>query len=198
MKSSLQVIQKTISESILVKEKLCQSDFLVKISQIARLISKSLKKGNKLMICGNGGSAADAQHTAAELVNRFKMDRQPLAAIALTTDSSILTSIANDYDYHQIFKKQVEALGKRGDVLLALSTSGKSRNVLEAIEAAKRIGIVTIGLTGKGPNPLSQKSNLCIEVPSSEVARIQESHLLIIHIICDLVEQQCAKKSSHA
>jgi D-sedoheptulose 7-phosphate isomerase len=188
--NALQEIQKAISESIFVKQKLLGLSYLKQISKIADLIFQSLKNGKKLLICGNGGSAADAQHTAAELVNRFKIDRKPIAAIALTTDTSILTSIANDYDYQQVFKKQVEALGRRGDILLALSTSGRSKNVLEAVKAAKKIGIKTIGFTGSGVSPLSNQVHLSFRIPSFEVARTQEAHLLTIHIICDLIERR--------
>lgn len=188
--STLQEIQKAISESIFVKQKLLGLSYLKRISDIADLIFKSLRNGKKLLICGNGGSAADAQHTAAELVNRFKIDRKPISAIALTTDTSVLTSIANDYDYHQVFKKQIEALGRKGDVLLAISTSGRSKNVLEGVKAAKKIGIKTIGFTGSGSSPLSNQVHLSFKVPSSEVARTQEAHLLTIHIICDLIERR--------
>ncbi len=190
MKISVQEIQDAIEESISVKEKLCDKKYTSKILEISTAIIKSLKNGGKLLICGNGGSAADAQHTAAELVNRYKINRCPIAAIALTTDTSILTSIANDFTYDQVFKKQVEALGKKEDVLLAISTSGKAKSILEAVLVAKKLGLTTIGLTGQGPNPLSQSSDLCLEIPSQEVARIQESHLLAIHIVCDLIEKQ--------
>jgi len=183
-------IQKAISESIFVKQKLLDHVYIRKIFEIADLIFRSLKSGKKLLICGNGGSAADAQHTAAELVNRFKIDRKPIAAIALTTDTSILTSIANDYDYNQVFKKQIEALGRKGDILLAISTSGRSKNVLEAVKAAKKIGIKTVGFTGSNASPLANQAHLSFKAPSLEVARIQESHILIIHIICDLIERR--------
>ncbi len=190
MKISAGEVQNAIQESISVKEKLCEEKYISKVLEISTTIIKSLKNGGKLLICGNGGSAADAQHTAAELINRYKVNRRPIAAIALTTDTSILTSIANDFDYTQVFKKQVEALGRKDDVLLAISTSGKAKSILEAVLSAQKLGLITIGLTGQGPNPLSQSSNLCLEIPSQEVARIQESHLLIIHIICDFIEKQ--------
>ncbi|MBI1883630.1 MAG: SIS domain-containing protein [Chlamydiae bacterium] len=193
-KNDIQKIETLISQSIAVKQKLLEKNHLEKICVIANQIEKSLKKGNKLLLCGNGGSAADAQHAAAEFVTRFKIDRRPLAALALTTDTSVLTSIGNDYDYAQIFKKQVEALGRKGDVLIALSTSGRSQNVLEGVQVAKEIGLKTIGFTGDSDNPLSRLSDITFKVPSLEVARIQEAHILAIHIISEIVE---GRLSSH-
>ncbi len=161
---------------------------------IARAIDvmvSSLKSGGKIMACGNGGSAADSQHFAAELLNRFERERAPLAAIALTTDTSTLTSIANDYRYEEVFSKQVRALGRKGDVLLAISTSGNSPNVIEAMKVAHETGIVIVALTGKAGGkmaglPRAEDIHLC--VPADRTARIQEVHLLTLHCLCDGID----------
>ena len=155
------------------------------------LLARSLKAGGKALACGNGGSAADAQHFAAELVNRFEVERAPLAGIALTTDTSTLTSIANDYAYQQIFSKQVRAIARKGDVLLAISTSGNSGNVVEAIHAAHEIGVRVIGLTGNTGGkmaPLLSGEDVHICVPHKSTARIQEVHLLVLHCLCDAID----------
>jgi len=158
------------------------------IAETAEILVKSLAGGGKLLTCGNGGSAADAQHIAAELAVRFKRKRKALPAIALTTNASILTAVANDLGYERVFARQIEAMGQEGDVLLALSTSGSSRNVLEAVEEAKRIGIHTVGLTGVKGGDLVEHCDRCIVVPSDVTARIQEVHMVIGHILCELVE----------
>ena len=150
-----------------------------------------LRAGGKIMACGNGGSAADAQHFAAELIGRFERERQELAAIALTTDSSILTAVGNDYSYDEVFSKQVRGLGKKGDILIGISTSGNSKNVLKAIEAAKKMGIKVIALTGNGGGKIATLLNvddvhLC--APSTRTARIQETHLVLLHGLCDGVD----------
>jgi D-sedoheptulose 7-phosphate isomerase len=157
------------------------------------LMAEALRAGGKVLACGNGGSAADAQHFAAELVNRFEMERPPLAGIALTTDSSTLTSIANDYAWVQVFSKQVRALGRRGDVLLAISTSGNSANVLEAISAAHELGLRVIALTGNGGGKMAamlRDDDVHVCVPHKTTARIQEVHLLALHCICDGIDFQ--------
>jgi len=162
-----------------------------RIVQAAELLAERLRRGHKILVCGNGGSAADAQHFAAELVNRFEIERPGLAAIALTTDSSALTSIANDYAFEQIFARQVRALGRPGDVLLAISTSGNSPNVLVAIDAARELGMATLALTGRdGGRMAEQLGNGDIEIRAVAPAttRIQETHILIIHCLCDLVD----------
>ena len=162
-----------------------------RIVQAAELLAERLRRGHKVLVCGNGGSAADAQHFAAELVNRFEIERPGLAAIALTTDSSALTSIANDYAFEQIFARQVRALGRPGDVLLAISTSGHSPNVLVAIDAARELGMATLALTGRdGGRMAEQLGNGDIEIRAvaPATARIQETHILIIHCLCDLVD----------
>ena len=157
------------------------------------LLAAALRAGGKVLACGNGGSAADAQHFAAELVNRFEMDRPPLAALALSTDTSTLTSIANDFAYSQVFSKQVRALGRRGDVLLAISTSGNSANVVEAVQAAHEGGLRVIGLSGNTGGKLAAalaKEDVSICVPHKNTARIQEVHLLVVHCLCDAIDYQ--------
>ena len=163
------------------------------IAQAGQLLARSLKAGGKVLACGNGGSAADAQHFAAELVNRFEAERPPLAAVALTTDSSNLTSIANDYAWEQVFAKQLRALGRRGDVLLAISTSGNSKNVLEALPVARELGVRVIALTGNGGGKMAaqlESDDVHICVPHKKTARIQEVHLLVLHCLCDAIDAQ--------
>ena len=150
-----------------------------------------LKSGGKVMACGNGGSAADAQHFAAELIGRFEREREELAAIALTTDTSILTAVGNDYSYDDIFSKQVRGLGKKGDILLGISTSGNSKNVVKAIEAAKKMGIKIIAFTGNGGGKIAtllDKDDIHLCVPATRTARIQETHLVLLHGLCDGVD----------
>ncbi|MDD4085313.1 MAG: D-sedoheptulose 7-phosphate isomerase, partial [Acidaminococcaceae bacterium] len=144
--------------------------------------------GHKIMFCGNGGSAADAQHWAAEIVGRFKKERRGMPAIALTVDTSVLTAIANDYGYERVFSRQVEALGNEGDVLVALSTSGNSPNVLAAVEEAKDKGIKTIGMTAAGGGKMAEICDVCLTIPDKVTARAQEMHSLIGHILCEIVE----------
>jgi len=155
------------------------------------VVAQALARGNKVMLFGNGGSAADAQHIAAEFVNRFRIERPPLAALALTTDSSALTSIANDYDYREVFAKQVRALGKEGDVAIGISTSGKSPSVLEALLACQKLKIVSIGLTGGDGGKMAPVVDylLCV-AGTTETARIQETHILVGHVICEMVDRK--------
>ena len=160
------------------------------VDQAISACVSSLRNGGKLMFCGNGGSAADSQHLAAEFTGRFIKDRAPLAAIALSTDTSALTCIANDYSYEAIFSRQVQAIGKPGDCLIAISTSGNSGNVLAAVAAAKALGITCIGLLGRDGGKLKPQCDVCIVVPSQVTARIQEAHILIGHSLCGAVEQQ--------
>ena len=185
-------IQKQFKDSIAVKQ-LSVDTLTGPIQKAALLMSARLKAGNKIMSCGNGGSAADAQHFSAELLNRFERERAPLAGLALTTDSSTLTSVGNDYSFNQVFSKQVRGLGADGDVLLAISTSGNSQNVLEAIEAAHEKNIAVVALTGNSGGKISSSLgendiNLC--VPSNITARIQEVHLLCLHCLCDGIDAQ--------
>jgi D-sedoheptulose 7-phosphate isomerase len=163
------------------------------IVRAATMMADALAAGGKVLACGNGGSAADSQHFAAELINRFERERAPLAAVALTTDTSTLTSIANDYAYEQVFAKQVRALGRRNDVLLGISTSGNSANVLAAMDVAREIGVSIVALTGNGGGKMgallgTQDLHLC--VPHKVTARIQEVHLLVLHCLCDLIDQR--------
>jgi D-sedoheptulose 7-phosphate isomerase len=160
------------------------------IERFADLAWDSLAGGGRVFFMGNGGSAADSQHLAAELVGRFERERSGLAAIALTTDSSILTSVANDYGFESVFARQVEALCRAGDLLVGLSTSGNSPNVLRAMERAAVLGVQRVGLTGGSGGALRDCCELCLVVPSSSTARIQEAHILIGHLLCDLVEQR--------
>jgi D-sedoheptulose 7-phosphate isomerase len=159
------------------------------VLKAAELIIEALKKGNKLLFCGNGGSAADSQHLAAEFVGRFKKERKGLPAIALTTDTSILTALANDYGYDSVFARQVGSLGQKDDVLIVISTSGNSVNLIKAAERAKNMGLKTIGFLGSDGGKLKDLVDLALVVPSRETARIQEVHILIGHIICHLVEK---------
>jgi D-sedoheptulose 7-phosphate isomerase len=185
------IIRKYLNESVEVKRKIMDDPSLLdKIEKTTSLIVDAYGSGKKLILFGNGGSAADAQHIAAELVNKLKLERSALAALAFTTDTSILTSVANDYDYSRVFARQVEALANEGDVVIGISTSGNSLNVLKGIEAAKEKGARTIGFTGKDGGKLVQIADLTIEVPSSDTPRIQEAHITILHIICFLVERE--------
>ena len=177
-------------ESIRVKQGFLR-DNLETLTQAIDVLVRAFQRGNKLLLFGNGGSAADAQHIAAEFVNRFMIERPPLPAIALTTDTSILTSIANDYSYNEVFAKQVQALGKQGDVAVALSTSGNSSNVIAAIDACKKLSITTIGLTGGTGGQMAGKVEFLLNVSEGRnSARIQETHILVAHVICDLVDQR--------
>jgi D-sedoheptulose 7-phosphate isomerase len=169
------------------------------VARAGSLLAAALKSGGKALACGNGGSAADAQHFAAELVNRFEIERPPLAAIALSTDTSTLTSIANDYAYEQVFAKQVRAIGRRGDVLLAISTSGNSANVALAVGVAQELGIRVVALTGNGGGKMAammQPGDVHICVPHKKTARIQEVHLLVLHCLCDGIDFQLFGKKN--
>ena len=160
------------------------------IHHVADTLVNSIKAGGKVLIAGNGGSAADAQHFAAELVNRFLMERHPLAAIALTTDTSIMTTVSNDYSFEQVFSRQVESLGREGDVFFALSTSGASPNILKALERANAQAMVTIGLTGADCSRMAPLCDICVGVPDISTPRIQEVHHLALHLVCEIVEIQ--------
>lgn len=165
------------------------------IESASNIIINSLKKNNKVIFCGNGGSAADSQHLAAELLGRYKFDRNPLPAISLTVDTSALTAIANDYGYDHVFSRQLLGLGKKGDVLFCMSTSGNSKNVIEAINIAKQLEIKIISLTGCNDSEISKKSDICIKTTSLETNHIQEMHIAIGHLICEIVEENFFKKN---
>jgi len=163
------------------------------IARAIELMAGALGAGGKILACGNGGSAADAQHFAAELVNRFERERPPLAAIALTTDTSALTSIANDYSYAQVFAKQLRALGRKGDVLLAISTSGESASVIAALQAARELGVAVVALSGRGGGKMAEQlapGDVHVCVPHARTMRIQEVHLLVLHCLCDGIDTQ--------
>jgi D-sedoheptulose 7-phosphate isomerase len=181
------IVLNTLEESIRVKDRFIK-DNVPLILRGADMLVSCITSGHKILIFGNGGSAADAQHIAAEFVNRFQIERPPLAALALTTDTSIITSIGNDYHFNEIFSKQVQALGKKDDIAIGISTSGSSKNVIQAIHAARKIGMFTIGLTGRG-GELAQCADLVFAVKSDITARIQEAHITLGHILCDLVER---------
>jgi D-sedoheptulose 7-phosphate isomerase len=187
MKTEKNLILEILGESLRVKDQ-CIRQNIDNILSSIKTIASCIKSGNKILIFGNGGSAADAQHIAAEFVNRFKIERPPLAAIALTTDTSIITSIGNDYNFDDIFSKQVQALGKKGDVAIGISTSGNSKNVIEAMHAAKKIGMYTMAMTGSG-GELARCSDMVFTVASETTARIQEVHITIAHILCELVDR---------
>lgn len=178
-----------IQESIRVKKNLLET-MVPLILEVADLTSKSIASGGKLILFGNGGSASDAQHIAAELLGRFELERPALPAIALTTNSSTLTAIGNDYGYDHIFSRQVQALAKAGDVVIGISTSGNSPNVLEGIRIAKEQGAASIGMTGEKGGRLAASCTHCFKVPSSNTARIQESHIMIGHLLCLLIERK--------
>ncbi len=160
------------------------------VTRVVAISVEALKRGNKLLFAGNGGSAADAQHWAGELVSRFNFDRPGLAAIALTTDTSILTAIGNDYGYDYVFARQVEALGRNGDLLFVISTSGNSKNIVRAIQAARAAGIGVIGFTGQGGGAMAELCDICLRMPSGETPKIQEGHEFLGHLICGLIEHE--------
>lgn len=179
LKKSVTVIQSILADEALID----------RIDSAAEVTIHALNNGGKVLLAGNGGSAADAQHIAGELVSRFLFDRPGLPAIALTTDTSILTAIGNDYGYERLFARQIQALGRQGDVFIAYSTSGSSPNILAALDEARSRGIITIGLTGNRQSPMRDRCDILLDVPSSETPKIQEGHLVIGHILCGLVEQ---------
>jgi D-sedoheptulose 7-phosphate isomerase len=182
-------IRSDIEASIEAKRRLSAQD----IENAANILVVAIRAGKKILLCGNGGSAADCQHIAAEFVGRFKKERKAMAAISLTTDTSILTAIANDYSADVIFSRQVEALGTEGDVLIAMSTSGTSPNIIKAVETAKKKKMKVIGFTGSKGAKLKSQSDLCVMVASDDTPRIQESHITAAHIICGLVEDEITR-----
>lgn len=183
-------IQQAIQASVAAKQALLQDTALCfKIAQAAQTLLHTYQKGGKMLLCGNGGSAADAQHIAAELSGRFYFDRPPLYAEALHVNTSFLTAVANDYGYDEVFARMVEAAGHPGDTLIAISTSGNSPSVLRAAQRAARNGMTVIGLTGASGGKLAAQCDLCLQVPSSDTPRIQECHILIGHIWCELLEK---------
>lgn len=183
-------IEEQIKNSYQTKQKLLEDKLIIEtIKQVAEITVQAYNNGNKTLIAGNGGSAADAQHMAGEFVSRFYFDRPGLASLALTTDTSILTAIGNDYGYERVFARQIQAQGNQGDIFFGISTSGNSPNIIAAIEECKEKGILTVGLVGEKACKMDEICDYIIKVPSSETPRIQESHLLIEHMICALVEE---------
>ena len=183
-------IQNIIAESIAVKSKILRDDNLINIlKETVSVIVAAFKNGNKVLFCGNGGSAADAQHLAAEFSGRFYTDRDALPSEALHCNTSYITAVANDYSYDVIYSRIVKGIGKKGDVLVGLSTSGNSKNIINAFEVAKEKGIITIGFTGESGGKMKAISDYLLNVPSIDTPRIQESHILLGHIICQLVEE---------
>jgi D-sedoheptulose 7-phosphate isomerase len=183
-------ISEVIQQSIAVKQKIhSDASLIATIGEIAMTCSQSLCDGNRIMFCGNGGSAADAQHLAAELSGKFYFDRKPLAAEALTVNTSYMTAVSNDYSFDDVYSRMVEGSGNEGDVLIGLSTSGNSENVIRAFRAAHLKGIITVGITGESGGKLAELSDFIIRVPSTDTPRIQEAHIMIGHIICELIER---------
>ncbi len=190
-------IRKIITKSIETKQKLLHNELLIQsIQQVADAIVLSLKNDGKILFCGNGGSAADAQHLAAELSGRFYMDREPLFAEALHVNTSYLTAVANDYSYEDIYARLIKAKGRPGDVLIGISTSGNSGNIVKAIQQAREQGMVTVGWTGETGGKMKALCQHLINIPSTDTPRIQESHILIGHIICELVENEIFGKNT--
>ena len=186
-----EVITNNISNSISVKHSILNDESLInQIVEVAGLIQNSFENKCKLLLCGNGGSAADAQHLAAEFSGRYYMDRPPLHAEALHTDTSFMTAVANDYSYNEVYSRLVQGIGKEGDVLIGLTTSGNSKNIVNALKEAKKIGLKTVGFTGEHGGEINPYCDILINVPSTDTPRIQEAHLLIGHAICELVEKK--------
>jgi D-sedoheptulose 7-phosphate isomerase len=180
-------VEAELKDAIQIKLALFEES-VPEIALAVRIWCDALSRGNKILLCGNGGSAADSQHIATELVVRLQRERRALPAIALTTDTSLLTAAANDFGVDAMFRRQVEALGRRGDLLIAISTSGKSANILAAVKAAKKLGLKVMALTGRKPNPLARLADLTLDVPSKDTQRIQEAHITLLHIICRQTE----------
>ncbi len=181
------IINQILDAGITAKKEFVENN-TSKIEQASRLLAQTLKNGNKILLFGNGGSAADCQHIAAEFVNRFRLERPPLAAVALTTDTSIITSIGNDYSFDEIYSKQIEALGRKGDAAIGISTSGNSANVIRAVDAAVSKDLHVIGFSGKA-GALKDKSHIAFCVNSDTTARVQEVHIFLAHVLCDLTER---------
>ncbi|MBL6662772.1 MAG: D-sedoheptulose 7-phosphate isomerase [Flavobacteriales bacterium] len=185
------LIRRNISDSITVKQELLQNDaIMVDITKVAELIVEAFNNGNKLLFCGNGGSAADAQHLAAEFSGRYYLNRPPLHAEALHTDTSFMTAVSNDFSFDEVYARLIQGIGKQGDILIGMSTSGNSKNVIKALEEAKKKNIITIGFTGKANGNMKPYCDFLINIPSDDTPRIQECHLMLGHAICELVEKE--------
>lgn len=184
------MIQKKIEEAILVKNRILEDQELIgKISLTIEMLTNAFKNGNKVLFCGNGGSAADAQHLAAELSGKFYIDRPPLSAEACHVNSSFITAVANDYSFEKAYARYIEGIGNKNDILVGISTSGNSENIIKALEQAKNMGMRTIGMTGEMGGKIKNLAEVLINVPSNDTPRIQEAHILIGHIICEQVEK---------
>ena len=184
------LIRRNISDSIMVKQQLLQNDdVMVNITKVADLIVEAFNNGNKLLFCGNGGSAADAQHLAAEFSGRYYLNRPPLHAEALHTDTSFMTAVSNDFSFDEVYARLIQGIGKQGDILIGMSTSGNSKNVIKALEEAKKKNIITIGFTGKVNGNMKPYCDYLINIPSDDTPRIQECHLMLGHTICELVKK---------
>jgi D-sedoheptulose 7-phosphate isomerase len=195
----VQCVSKLIEASIATKQSLLKdSETISTVANVSQILISALKQGNKVLLCGNGGSAADAQHIAAEFVGRFAFDRPALPALALSVNTSCVTAIGNDYGFDQVFSRQLEALARPGDVAIGLSTSGNSPNVLNAMSTAKKMGLHTVALTGRTGGKLRNSADHCICAPSDETPRIQECHILIGHIISEIVEREMFQEEGRA
>ena len=184
-------IKRILQASIATKQQIVENDTLLAvIEQVTKVIVEAFRNGNKVLFCGNGGSAADAQHLAAEFSGRFYSDRNPLPSEALHCNTSYLTAVANDYGYDVVYSRMIKGIGRPGDVLIGLSTSGNSKNIVKAIEQASELGMISVSLTGSSGGAMKDISNYLINVPSNDTPRIQESHITIGHIICELVERE--------
>ena len=191
MKNKIELI---LEESIKLNSKILANKALKKnILEISNIIVDAIKTKHKVLFFGNGGSAADSQHMAGEFISRFMFDRKSIPGISLTTDPSVMTAIANDYGYGEVFSRQIDALGNEGDIVFAFSTSGMSQNVIKGLETAKKKGLITMGLTGANANKMKKYCDFIVNIPNSNVPRIQEGHLLIGHIICEIVEEKLFK-----
>ncbi len=189
-----ETINNVLNEHIEGMKSLYEDNYIEDLEKIVNLQLESLNNGGKILIAGNGGSASDAQHFAGELVGRFLLEREGIPAIALNTDTSVLTCLGNDYGYDKVFSRQVEALGKKGDVFIGISTSGNSQNIIEAVEMAKKKGIKTIGFLGKDGGKLKNMCDMNLIIPFKSTARVQEAHIMSIHIICEIIEKIIAEK----
>jgi len=189
------MIDQTMQEGIELRQ-VCRETLTEPLLEAAGAMVKCLQAGHKILVCGNGGSAADAQHFVAELVNRFEVNRRALAAISLTNDASVMTSIANDFEFNSVFSRQVEALGRKGDVLLAISTSGHSANVLAAMQEAMNIGMETIALTGRDGGKMTLHADFCINIPHASTARVQEMHITCLHLLCSIIDETMFGKTA--
>lgn len=186
----MDLINDVINEQIKNLENLKNSDYSEKIISISDMIIKCMKAGNKILVAGNGGSASDAQHFAGEIVGRFLLERKAMPCICLNTDTSVITCVANDYSYDDIFSRQIEGIAKKGDIFIGISTSGNSKNIINAVKKAKEMGIETIGFLGKDGGQLKDLVNEKLIIPYSSTARVQEHHIMSIHLICEIVEKQ--------